>query len=556
MNALKNPNVNMIGVWGMGGVGKTTLVKKAAEQAYVDKNFDVVVLSEVSSNQDRRKVQGEIAEALGFKFEAETISVRSIQLRERLDLGELGISFGNNQKGCKILMTSRDENVLTEIGTNCLKILVDTLDDVEAQKLFEKMAADVVKVPNLLPIAIEIAKRCVGLPILVVTVTRALRNRNDSHTWKEALRQLERFENAEFDERVYSSLELSYNYLRSDVMKQLFLLCGLLVNTDYAIEDLVKYCMTLDSFEDIDRLEDRRNRLHKLVIDLKSACLLLDGEKYGYIKMHDVVRKFAVSFASQNHNMFLGEYDGELEEWPKKNTVAKFSSICFPHNYIHRLLEGWECEELKLFILHSKNRDLEIPSSFFQGLRRIVVLDIENIIIPYLPSSLYYLKNLCTLSLEECELEDIGIIGNLVGLEVLRIVNTKISRLSEEIRQLTCLKLFSVSGCYNLEVIPPNVISSWTRLEELSMEESFVNWEAEGVNHQNACLAELKTLSKLVSLDIHIPNSDIMPNDLFSDKLERFKILIGDGWDWQWSSEYETSQRLKLKTLHKHSFEA
>ncbi|XP_038696084.1 probable disease resistance protein At4g27220 [Tripterygium wilfordii] len=561
MKAFKNPNVNMIGVWGMGGVGKTTLVKKAAEQANVDRIFDVVVLSEVSLNQDLRRIQGEIADALGFKFEVETISGRSNQLRERLqkekkilvildniwatlDLGKLGIPY---HKGCKILMTSRYEDVLTEIGSDSSNIKVDTLDVREAWNLFEKMAGDVLKVRNLLPIAIEISKRCGGLPILINTVARSLRNRKDLHTWKVALEQLEKFKNAEFDARVYSTLELSYNHLSSNDMKELFLLCGLRLNTDFSIEDLLNYCRILDSFEDNDQLEDRRNKLHKLVRDLKSACLLLDAEKSGYIKMHDVVCKFAVSFARRKHNIFIEEYDAELEEWPKKNTVAKFSSICFPHNYIHRLQEGWECEELKLFILHSKNRGLEIPSSFFQGLGGIMVLDIKNIIIPSLPSSLCYLNNLYTLSLEECELEDIAIIGNLVGLEVLRIVNTNISCLPEEIRQLTRLKLFSVSRCYNLEVIPPNVISSWTRLEELSMEESFANWQAEGVNHQNACLAELKTLSKLVSLDIHIPNSDIMPNDLFSNKLERFKILIGDGWDWQWSSEYETSQRLKLK---------
>ncbi|XP_038696346.1 probable disease resistance protein At4g27220 isoform X3 [Tripterygium wilfordii] len=440
MKALKDPNVNMIGVWGMGGVGKTTLVKKAAEQAKVDRIFDVVIFSEVSLNDDLGRIQGEIAEALDFKFKAETISGRSNQLRERLlketkilvildniwarlDLGELGIPFGNDRKGCKILVTSRYEHVLTEIGTDSLNIRVNTLNDVEAWNLFEKMVGDVVKVPNLLPIATEIAKRCGGLPILIITVARALRNRDDSHSWKEALRQLERFQNAEFDKRVYSTLELSYNHLRSEVMKQLFLLCGLLVNTDYAVEDLVNYCMTLDSFKDIDKLEDRKNRLHKLVRDLKSSCLLLDGEKNGFIKMHDVVRKFAMSFAGENHNLFMGEYDGEFEEWPKMNVVAKFSSICFPHNYIHKLQEGWECEELELFILHSKNRDLEIPNSFFRGLRGIIVLDIKNTIIPSLPSSVCYLKNLHTLSLDDCELEDIGIIGNLVGLEVLKTCN-------------------------------------------------------------------------------------------------------------------------------------
>ncbi|XP_038696324.1 disease resistance protein SUMM2-like [Tripterygium wilfordii] len=208
MNALKDPNVNMIGVWGTSGVGKTTLVKKAAEQANVDMIFDVMVLSEVSSNPDLRRIQGEIADALGFKFQVGTISGRSNQLRERLlketkilvildnilatlDLEELGIPFGNGHRGCKILMTSRDEHLLTEIGPDSLTIKVDALDDGEAWNLFEKMAGDVVKLQYLHPIAIEIAKRCGGSPILIKKIARCLRNKRDLHTWKEALQQLD-----------------------------------------------------------------------------------------------------------------------------------------------------------------------------------------------------------------------------------------------------------------------------------------------------------------------------------------------------------------------------
>ncbi|TXG53573.1 hypothetical protein EZV62_018829 [Acer yangbiense] len=74
------------------------------------------------------------------------------------------------------------------------------------------------------------------------------------------------------------------------------------------------------------------------------------------------------------------------------------------------------------------------------------------------------------------------------------------------------------------------VISSFTRLEELYMGNSFVQWDIEGLT--NANLTELKQLSCLTTLEIHILDVHIMPQDLFFGKLERYKIFIGDVWDW------------------------
>ncbi|KAB5529223.1 hypothetical protein DKX38_019304 [Salix brachista] len=84
LEALKDNDVNLVGVYGMPGVGKTTIVKKVAEQVKANKIFDVVVLAVVSKTPNLREIQGEIADGLGFKFEAETNRGRAERLHERL----------------------------------------------------------------------------------------------------------------------------------------------------------------------------------------------------------------------------------------------------------------------------------------------------------------------------------------------------------------------------------------------------------------------------------------------------------------------------------------
>ena len=52
-------------------------------------------------------------------------------------------------------------------------------------------------------------------------------------------------------EKVYSCLELSYNHLKGDEVKRLFLLCGMLGYGDISMDLLLKYGMDLDLFEHV-----------------------------------------------------------------------------------------------------------------------------------------------------------------------------------------------------------------------------------------------------------------------------------------------------------------
>ncbi|KAG5222424.1 disease resistance NBS-LRR family protein [Salix suchowensis] len=236
LEALKDNDVNLVGVYGMTGVGKTTIVKKVAEQVKANRIFDVVVLPVVSKTPDLRQIQGEIADGLGFELKAETNSGRAERLHERLksekkvlvilddiwerlELDGVGIPSGSDNRGCKILMTSRDRNALyREMDTKKLFHLQVLLEN-EAWNLFKNMAGDAIKNPDLQLVAVEVAKRCAGLPILLVTVASALKD-GDLSEWKDALERLKRFDKDEIDSRVYSALELSYNSLKGEEIKE------------------------------------------------------------------------------------------------------------------------------------------------------------------------------------------------------------------------------------------------------------------------------------------------------------------------------------------------
>lgn len=85
MDALNDPDVDLVGVYGMPGVGKSTLLVKIAEQLKPAGMFDVVVLALLSPNSTPREIQGKIADGLHFKLDAATDTRRANRLRKRLE---------------------------------------------------------------------------------------------------------------------------------------------------------------------------------------------------------------------------------------------------------------------------------------------------------------------------------------------------------------------------------------------------------------------------------------------------------------------------------------
>ncbi|KAL9451053.1 hypothetical protein AB3S75_012745 [Citrus x aurantiifolia] len=574
VEALKDDKLKIIGVYGMGGVGKTTLVKQVAKQVMEDKLFDKVIMVEVTQTPDHQEIQKKLAFDLGMKFGSdENKFERADRLRERLknekrvlvildniwkklEFEKVGIPCGDvdekdtkgDQRRCTIILTSRSRDLL-RIDMNSQKNFpIDALPPKEALKLFEEIVGDSTKISAFQSIANEIVERCGGLPVALSTVANALKTK-ERDFWKDALNQLRRSDAREIhgmQANVYTSIKLSYDFLESEEAKSLFRLCGL-YSEGHAIQvsGLLRYGVGWGLFENVYTLEEARSRVHRLIDNLKSSCLLLDGDTEAKVKMHDVIHAVAVSIAEEEL-MFnipnVADLEKKMEETVQEGPIA----ISLPHRDIQELPERLQCPNLQLFLLFRKAYGpMQVSDHFFKGTEGLKVLNFTRIHFSSLPASLGCLINLQTLCLDYCRLKDVAILGQLKKLEILSLADSYIEQLPLEIGQLTRLQLLDLSNCWSLELIPPNVISKLSRLEELFMHNSFSQWDkVEGGS--NASLVELKGLSKLTTLEIHVSDSEILPSDFVSVELERYKIFIGQ-MSVQWLVESETSTLMVLK---------
>ncbi|KAK8482056.1 hypothetical protein V6N12_011356, partial [Hibiscus sabdariffa] len=292
MAALEDETVSIIGVYGMGGVGKTTLVKEVAAQAKEKLSFDEVVFVAVTQTPNTMNIQNEIANQLGLELDKDSSEhVRAVRLRDRLkkakkilvilddlwqehELVTFGIPSVDQHKGCKMLMTSRSLDVLKRMDSGH-NISIDILKEDEAWNLFKKMAGDIVERSDLRSAAVEIVKRCAGLPIAITTVAKALKPKENLWEWEDALRRL------------------------SEELGPIFLLCSIM-GRDAAVEDLLRNAIGLGFIHDVNTMKESRDSVLTLVNNLKTSCLLLEGSHPTRFDMHDVVRDVAQSIASRD----------------------------------------------------------------------------------------------------------------------------------------------------------------------------------------------------------------------------------------------------------------
>ena len=202
---LEDEKVGIIGLYGMGGVGKTTLLIKINNEFLETKlGFDVVIWVVVSKPTNIEKVQELILNKLEVPlYEWKNISkdeknkkIFSIlktkkfvllldDIWERLDLTELWVPHPNGEDNMsKLIFTTRSEDVCHVMEAHKL-VKVECLAPDEALSLFRmKVGEDTFNSHSEIPtLAIEIVKECKVLPLALVTIGRAMVDKKTPKIW-------------------------------------------------------------------------------------------------------------------------------------------------------------------------------------------------------------------------------------------------------------------------------------------------------------------------------------------------------------------------------------
>ncbi|KAK6912186.1 Leucine-rich repeat [Dillenia turbinata] len=527
-SCLEKEHVGIIGLYGMGGVGKTTLLDQINNALSGSTfGFDHVIYAVVSRNPSIEQIQAEIGRKIGLSDdlwkeksqEEKRIDIcNSLRSKkfvlllddvwERFDVQKVGIPVPDEHDESKILFTTRLEMVCGYMDAQ-EKIRVECLGWDDAWDLFKKkVGEDTINSDAKIPRLAEVlAKECGGLPLALITIGRAMSCKRTPEEWNYAIDVVRRTA-AQFSgigDEVFPRLKLSYDNLPGPCYKSCFLYCSLFPE-DFPINknELVDYFISEGFLEDFDDINDAQNQVYHLVGTLVNACLLEEVEKY-IVRMHDMIRDMALWIASDCgmvKDKYLVHARSKLSEAPVDKKWQSVERVSLMDNSIEKLTGKPSCPNLLTLFLN-RNQLKMISDGFFESMHALRVLNLSrNNNLTDLPSEIF----------------------DLVKLEYLDLSETSIKTLPDSFKQLKLLKCLNLSYMKKLEKIPKNVIRSFSMLLVLRMfacgssdqlvEESVLSGGNEDL------VEELGFLEDLKSLSITLSSVNALQKFLKSDRLQ------------------------------------
>ncbi|KHG20875.1 hypothetical protein F383_27751 [Gossypium arboreum] len=397
---LMQEEVSKTGVWGMGSVGKTIIMKHIHNDLLKEQRFERVIWVTISKEFNVLKVQHDIASALKLKKDwpkegdkLRRAAILSEMLKkagkhvlilddvwDEVSLEEVGLPEPSGSNGCKLVLTTRSEHVCKYMG--CRVIKVKPLSEQQALTLFlSKVGPNIVQNQTLMPILRLVVKECAGLPLTIIVVAGTFKGEEDPLIWKNAIRELkERIEKVEgVEARVIERLKFSFDHLKDEKVKYCFLHCALYPE-DYEIkkDELIECWIEEGFIDDMGTRQEMKDKGHVILKKLENNCLL-ENVSSGFVKMHDAVREMTLSITRMNPRYMI-QAGLQLDELPKKEQwspdIEKVSLMCNSISEISLDVLPTKCQLLTTLLLQH-NPIKNIPNSFFTNMPCLSVLDLS-----------------------------------------------------------------------------------------------------------------------------------------------------------------------------------
>ncbi|KAG8369815.1 hypothetical protein BUALT_Bualt14G0053000 [Buddleja alternifolia] len=334
----ENPNLSVIAIIGMGGLGKTTLAQKLFNDSLSVQHFDCRSWANASSEFQARDIletilfslcSGEISREKMADMETMQLIVQlyKVQKGKRYlvvldDVWDIDawdtikIAFPNDRNGSRVVITTRRLDVARDIATFVHELC--SLSEEKSWRLFNsKFGPDdlgMILTPEMTMIGREIVKLCEGHPLLITLVGGMLKGKTLG-VWKEVLHNLPK-------DRGISSplsiLNLSYSYLPFH-LKPCFLYLGhFQPYQDIPVEKLYLLWMAeghismtpLNNKPRMEVAEDYFNQLvdRSLVFMVeKNEQVTSARQRNQAYQLHDIIRDLSIS--KGNEEDFLGIID-------------------------------------------------------------------------------------------------------------------------------------------------------------------------------------------------------------------------------------------------------
>ncbi|XAR56272.1 hypothetical protein NMG60_11036689 [Bertholletia excelsa] len=469
LDLLKDEQVKTIGIRGIKGSGKTTIMETLNDHEEVAKLFDIIIWLEVSSEDNERnksidQLQKDILNRLILNVERTSDNLlahvseflknkKCLLLLDEVkeiipekDCRKLGISDGNQHK--MVLTTTRRDVCVSMVER---QVNVECLPEEQAWEMFQHFLERPEFIKDLKGgiLARRLFEQCCGIPIWLRTIAKALRVDDEYALWNEGILDSWRFwpdPQHQGIERLYRLFRMFYDKLKENDKK--CFLYGALYPQDHEIftDNLIE-CWAAE-----DLLGDDVTKVlfswHSILTHLLDLSLFEEGKDKKYVKMHKFIRNMALGILSKELvPPCLVETNQAQEEPPAVESWTQKGWISLIENKFPKLPNCPDCGMLSTLLLQRNLCLKEIPVSFFDKMNQCLrVLDLSHTGIKSLPHSISDVVGLKVLYLCDCKyLQELPL--DMVKLEQLLVLDIRRSKISigpsfiEMLNSLRCLRV-------------------------------------------------------------------------------------------------------------------